>query len=106
VVLTGRIDTLIARGSLWILAVESKRPRFSVQAAVPQALAYLLGKPQVEQPGYALITNGEEFLFIKLLGQVGQKTPIYDFSDTFSLLNRGNDLSKVLAVLKQIAASL
>jgi hypothetical protein len=103
VVLTGRIDTLIVRNRLWILVVESKRSRFSVQTAVPQALAYLLAKPQVEQPGYALITNGGEFLFIKLLGQTA---PVYDFSDTFSLLNRGNDLAKVLAVLKQIAASL
>jgi predicted type IV restriction endonuclease len=103
VALTGRIDTLIARDRLWILAIESKRPRFSVQAAVPQALSYLLAKPQVEQPGYALITNGGEFLFIKLLGS---QNPVYDFSDTFSLLNRGNDLSKVLAALKQIAASL
>jgi hypothetical protein len=99
----GRIDTLIARNRLWILVVESKRSRFSVQTAVPQALADLLAKPQVEQPGYALITNGGEFLFIKLLGQTA---PVYDFSDTFSLLNRGNDLAKVLAVLKQIAISL
>jgi hypothetical protein len=62
-----------------------------------------LPKPQTEQPGYALITNGGEFLFIKLLGPAA---PVYDFSDTFSLLNRGNDLSKVLTVLKQISASL
>jgi hypothetical protein len=103
VVLTGRIDTLIVRHQLWILVVESKRSRFSVQTAVPQALSYLLAKPQTEQPGYALITNGGEFLFIKLLGQAA---PVYDFSDTFSLLNRGNDLSTVLTVLKQIAAAL
>jgi hypothetical protein len=101
--LTGRIDTLIVRDRLWILLVESKRPRFSVQAAIPQALSYLLAKPQIEPPGYALITNGGEFLFIKLQGQT---PPTYDFSDTLSLLNRGNDLYKVLAILKQIAASL
>jgi hypothetical protein len=103
VALTGRINTLIVRHQLWILVVESKRPRFSVQSAIPQALSYLLAKPQTEQPGYALITNGGEFLFIKLLGQAA---PIYDFSDTFSLLNRGNDLAKVLTVLKEIATSL
>jgi predicted type IV restriction endonuclease len=103
VTLTGRIDTLIVRNQLWILVVESKRSRFSVQTAVPQALSYLLAKPQTEQPGYALITNGGEFLLIKLLGQA---PPVYDFSDTFSLLNRGNDLSKVLMALKQIAAAL
>jgi predicted type IV restriction endonuclease len=101
IVLTGRIDTLIVRHQVWILVVESKRSRFSVQTAVPQALSYLLAKPQTELPGYALITNGGEFLFIKLLGPTA---PEYDFSDTFSLLNRGNDLAKVLAILKQIAA--
>ncbi len=103
IVLTGRIDTLIVRHQLWILVVESKRSRFSVQTAVPQALSYLLAKPQTALPGYALITNGSEFLFIKLLGPT---TPEYDFSDTFSLLNRGNDLTKVLAALKQIATQL
>lgn len=103
VALVGRIDTLIVKNQLWILVVESKRSRFSVQSAVPQALAYLLAKPQITQPGYALITNGGEFLFIKLLGQ---ESPSYDFSNTFSLLNRGNDLFKVLCVLKRIAAVL
>ncbi len=103
IVLTGRIDTLIVRHQVWILVVESQRSRFSVQTAVPQALSYLLAKPQTTLPGYALITNGGEFLFIKLLGQTA---PVYDFSDTFSLLNRGNDLAKVLTVLKQIATSL
>jgi hypothetical protein len=103
VALSGRIDTLIVKNQLWILIVESKRSRFSVQIAVPQALAYLLAKPQIAQPGYALVTNGGEFLFIKLLGQ---ESPSYDFSDTFSLLNRGNDLCKVLCVLKRIAAAL
>jgi Type I restriction enzyme R protein N terminus (HSDR_N) len=102
-VLSGRIDTLIVKNQLWILVVESKRPRFSVQAAIPQALAYLLAKPQSTMPTYALITNGGEFLFIKLLGETA---PIYDFSDTFSLLNRGNDLLKVLGILKCIAAAL
>jgi len=103
VVLTGRIDTLIVRHQLWILVVESKRSRFSVQTAIPQALSYLLAKPQPQQAGYALITNGGEFLFIKLLSQ---ETATYDFSETFSLLNHGNDLYEVLRISKQIAASL
>jgi hypothetical protein len=30
--------------------------------------------------------------------------PMYGFSETFSLLNRGNDLGRVLGVLKQITA--
>ena len=103
VVLTGRIDTLIVRERLWILVVESKRARFSVQTAVPQTLAYLLARPDLEQPGYGLITNGGEFLFTKL---VGQSSPRYEFSETFSLLNRGNDLYRVLAILKQLSERL
>lgn len=102
-VLTGRIDTLVIRNQLWILSVESKRTRFSVQAAIPQALSHLLAKPQPEKPGYALMTNGGEFLFVKLLNQ---GTPIYGFSETFSLLNGGNDLYRVLEILKKITASL
>jgi hypothetical protein len=98
--LIGRIDTLILRqAQVWILVVESKRTRFSVQAAIPQAIAYLLAKPEAEKPGFALLTNGGEFLFIKLQGKT---CPTYDFSATFSLLNRGNDLSQVLGMLKQI----
>jgi hypothetical protein len=100
---TGRIDTLIIRQRLWILVIESKRSRFSVQSAIPQALAYLLAKPQPEKPGFALLTNGGEFLLIKLQQQ---ENPTYDFSSTFSLLNPGNDLYKVLSILKQIGATI
>ncbi|MCY7274458.1 MAG: type I restriction enzyme HsdR N-terminal domain-containing protein [Phormidesmis sp. CAN_BIN44] len=103
IALAGRIDTLVVQNQLWILVVESKRTRFSVQTAIPQALSYLLAKPQPEKPGYALITNGGEFLFVKLLNQT---TPIYGFSQTFSLLNCDNDLYQVLGILKQITASL
>jgi hypothetical protein len=83
------------------LVVESKRSRFSVQAAIPQALSYLLARPQPEQPGYVLMTNGGEFLFVKLLDQ---DTPTYGFSATYSLLNPGNALYKVLHILKQIVS--
>jgi hypothetical protein len=103
ILVTGRIDTLILRQQLWILVIESKRSRFSVQAAIPQALAYLLAKPQPEKPGFALLTNGGEFLLIKLQQQ---EIPPYDFSSTFSLLNPGNDLYKVLSILKQIGSML
>jgi hypothetical protein len=101
--LTGRIDTLIVQKQIWILVVESKRTRFSVQTAIPQALAYLLARPQQNHSAFALITNGGEFLFIKLHGQ---DPPLYEFSSTFSLLNRGNDLYKVLSIVKTLGQSL
>jgi hypothetical protein len=101
VALTGRIDTLIVRDRLWVVVVESKRSRFSVQAAIPQALAYLLGRPGGGgRSGYGLLTNGGEFLLVRVGGEV----PMYGFSETFSLLNQGNDLGRFLGVLKQITA--
>jgi hypothetical protein len=81
--------------------VESKRTRFSVQAAIPQGLAYLLGRPGgAGKSGYGLLTNGGEFLLVRVGGEV----PTYGFSETFSLLNKGKGLGRVLAVLKQITA--
>jgi len=49
---------------------------------------------------YGLITNGGEFMFIKMLIQ---GLPQYDLSDVFSLLiPRRNQLYNILQVLKQI----
>jgi hypothetical protein len=36
----------------------------------------------------------------------GQDQPLYEFSSTFSLLNRGNDLYKVLSIVKTLGQSL
>jgi hypothetical protein len=94
----GRIDTLIVQGQLWVLVVESKRTQLSVQTAVPQALAYLLSR-QDDRPHYGLVTNGGEFLFLKLCRQP-QLT--YALSNSFSVLNLGNELYSVLQVLKAI----
>ena len=67
-ILKVRIDTLIIQQQLWVLVVESKSTiAFSV--ALPQALAYLIANPNPERPVYGLITNGDEFQFIKLLIQ-------------------------------------
>ena len=59
----GRIEVLVLQDRLWLLAIEAKRSDFAVTRALPQALAYLLGNPDVAQPTFGLITNGNEFLF-------------------------------------------
>ena len=59
----GRIEVLVLQNRLWLLAIEAKRSDFAVTRALPQALAYLLGNPDVAQPTFGLITNGNEFLF-------------------------------------------
>ena len=97
--LRGRIDTLIIQQQLWVLVVESKSTiAFSV--ALPQALTYMMASPNPESPVYGLITNGDEFQFIKLLIQ---DNPQYDLSNIFSLLlPHRNQLYDIMRVLKQI----
>ncbi|HBL58471.1 MAG TPA: type I restriction endonuclease subunit R [Cyanobacteria bacterium UBA8803] len=97
--LRGRIDTLIIQQQLWVLVVESKSTiAFSV--ALPQALTYMMGNPNPQRPIYGLITNGDEFQFIKLLIQ---DNPQYDLSNIFSLLlPHRNQLYDIMRVLKQI----
>ncbi len=97
--LRGRIDTLIIQQQLWVLVVESKSTiAFSV--ALPQVLTYMMGNPNPQRPVYVLITNGDEFQFIKLLIQ---DNPQYDLSNIFSLLlPHRNQLYDIMRVLKQI----
>lgn len=97
--LRGRIDTLVFQEHLWVLVVESKQS-ISFAAAIPQALAYMIGTPNTDEPVYGMVADGDLFMFIKLLKQ---DPPQYDFSDTFSLfLLRQNKLYDILRVLKQI----
>jgi hypothetical protein len=98
-ILRGRIDPLIIQQQLWVLVVESKSTiAFSV--ALPQALTYLIANPNPERPVYGLITNGDEFQFIKLLIQ---PHPQYDLSNIFSLLlPHRNQLYDIMRILKQI----
>lgn len=98
-VLRGRIDTLIVQQQFWVLVIESKATiAFSI--ALPQALTYMMANPHPDRPVYGLISNGDEFMFIKMLTQ---GLPQYDLSDVFSLLiPRRNQLHKIFQVLKQI----
>ncbi|HIK44911.1 MAG TPA: type I restriction endonuclease subunit R [Leptolyngbyaceae cyanobacterium M65_K2018_010] len=98
-ILRGRIDTLIVQQQFWVLVLESKSTiTFSI--ALPQALTYMMANPQPDRPVYGLITNGDEFMFIKMLTQ---GLPQYDLSNVFSLLiPRRNQLCEILQILKQI----
>ncbi|MEO1093797.1 MAG: hypothetical protein AAFX01_02705 [Cyanobacteria bacterium J06638_28] len=50
---------------------------------------------------FGLITNGTDFLFIKVWSQ--QSTPQYALSEPFSLWRYENDLYKVLGILRRLA---
>ncbi|MDF5730967.1 MAG: type I restriction endonuclease subunit R [Rhizonema sp. PD38] len=69
VIVKGKIDVLIIQQRFWVLVIESKSTRFDVLTALPQALAYMLDTPNVEQPTFGLLVNGREFVFVKLLQQ-------------------------------------
>lgn len=95
----GSIDVLVVLKRFWILVIESKSTRFDVMIALPQALTYLLSYPERKRPPFALLVNGREFVFIKLIPAT---PPQYILSKAFSLLNPGDDLADVLRVLKRI----
>jgi Type I restriction enzyme R protein N terminus (HSDR_N) len=98
-VIRGRIDVLVLKARLWLLVIESKRSDFAVTRAIPQALAYMLGNPGIVQPTFGMITNGNEFLFLK---SMRTNTSEYDISRLFSLINPNNELYEVLQILKRL----
>lgn len=99
IVIRGRIDVLVLKNRLWLLVIESKRSDFAVTRAIPQALAYMLGNRDIVQPTFGMITNGNEFLFLK---GTRQPTAEYATSRLFSLVNPNNELYTVLQVLKRL----
>lgn len=101
VIVKGKIDVLVTSEEFWILVIESKKAEFSLEAGRPQLLSYLLANPHPEKPAYGLITNGCNFLFIKLIKEDNQ--PKYAYSRLFSLFNPGNDLYIVLRIFKRLA---
>ena len=97
-IVKGKIDVLVLQEELWILVIEAKKAEFSLEPGIPQALAYMLDHPHPEKPIFGLVTNGSNFIFIKL---IKQSQPLYALSDEFTL-RRSNDLDSVLRVLKQL----
>ncbi|NER28293.1 MAG: type I restriction enzyme HsdR N-terminal domain-containing protein [Symploca sp. SIO1C4] len=100
----GRIDTLVLKNLFWLTLIESKQTKFSFSVAIPQALAYMMANPNPEQPTFGLVTNGDNFIFLKLV-----KKPVaqYDLSTDFSIFARPhNELYEVLRVMKRIGTEI
>lgn len=98
IVYRGKIDVLVFQEQFWAVVIESKNSGFSLNKAMPQALAYMLASPNSDRPTFGLITNGSDFRFLKLT----QAPPLYALSKIFSILDPGNDLYSVLRIFKQI----
>ncbi len=99
-VIHGNIDILVLQQQFWITVIEAKNSELALSKAIPQALSYMMAAPNADRPGYGLVMNGSEFLFLKL---DRRSNPVYAVSDIFSLLNRGHNLIGVLQVLKKFA---
>lgn len=99
-IIRGRIDVLVLKNRLWLLVIESKRSDFAVTRAIPQALAYMLSNSETVKPTFGMITNGNEFLFLKTSQQE------YANSRLFSLVNPDNELYSVLQLLKHLGTKI
>ncbi|MDJ0553686.1 MAG: restriction endonuclease subunit R [Microcoleaceae cyanobacterium MO_207.B10] len=98
-IVKGRLDLLIFTPHFWIMVIESKRAKYSLEAGIPQTLAYMLGNQDNTKPTFGFVTNGNEFSFLKL---IQQDKPIYSQSYPFAL-NRQDDIYVVLQILKRLA---
>jgi predicted type IV restriction endonuclease len=99
IIVQGKIDVFVVQEQFWVLVIEAKRVGISLEPAIPQALTYMVASPQ-NQDCYGFITNGNDFVFIKL----HQKE--YSFSEAFSLRRSENELYKVLQIMKRLANEL
>ena len=99
-VIKGRLDFLLLKQGLWIAVIESKQAAYSVEAGLDQILAYMLANPQRDRATFGLITSGGSFMFVKLLPGT---PPSYATSNIFDIRNRGNELYRVLRILKRLS---
>ncbi len=95
----GKIDVLVLQDRFWVLVIESKQAGVSLQKGIAQALAYMLANPNRENDVYGMVTNGSNFIFLKL---AWRDTPIYGISDEYTLMRHENDLYEILQILKTI----
>lgn len=99
VIINGRLDVLVLKDQFWVMAIESKKFSFSIEAGRAQILAYMLANPHSEKPSFGMITTGGSFIFLKL---VKGERPHYGLSKTFATLNPDNELYDVLRILKRL----
>ena len=99
-IIEGRIDILIMKANLWVTVIESKQLSFSTDEALAQLLTYMLAEPNPETPTFGMISTGANFNFVKL---VRGETPQYARSAEFVISNPGNELYRVLQILKRLS---
>jgi hypothetical protein len=82
-----------------ITILESKKTALSVWSALPQTLAYLMANPRPEQPGFGMMTNGDDILFLTLTRMENRQ---YAVSGVFAPFISNQELYSVWQFLKAI----
>lgn len=99
ILLQGFIDALVVKEQFWVIVIEAKRYGFNVSLAIPQALTYMMANTEQKSPIFGLVTNGEDYIFIKLSHQDKQ----YALSDKLTLAKRNNqEFYQVFQIIKNI----
>lgn len=99
IILQGFIDALVIKEQFWVIVIEAKRYGFNVSLAIPQALAYMMANTKQKSATFGLVTNGEDYIFIKVNHQDKQ----YDLSDKLTLAKRNNqEFYQVFQIIKNI----
>lgn len=99
ITLEGRIDALTVQDDFWLVVIEGKRGGFNVLRAVPQAIAYMAATPHLNRSIFGLVTNGYDYLFLKLKGSE------FALSDNFTLLSDADrNLLRVAQILKHLVS--
>ncbi|MFB2836716.1 restriction endonuclease subunit R [Floridanema evergladense] len=99
VIYRGKIDVLVFKEKLWLMAIESKQATFSLETSEAQILAYMLATPHPEQSTFGMISDGSSFRFFKLVKSQANQ---YALSRLFNIRNPGNELYNVLRILKNL----
>ena len=103
VTLEGRIDALTVQEQFWLVIIEGKRGGFNVLRAVPQVLAYLSASPHPEHLVFGLVTNGYDYLFVKLVRQDRRE---FVLSPNFTLLSdEQRNLFQVARILEHLVGT-
>ena len=98
-------ESVVLWEQVWIVVVESKKTALSLWSALPQTLAYLHANPNPQRPSYGLMTNGDEFAFVKLSRSNGSWGSLYGLSRPFALLPAPQDFEIVLQILKHLSTA-
>ena len=101
VTIRGRLDIAIIKDSFWVLTIEAKRAGLSLIVGIPQVIAYMLAASTPQKEVYGMVTNGRNFVFVKL-DRTSKNEPVYAQSNEF-ILDQDDDLEQTLKIIKRLA---